>query len=242
MIAMASTIAARQRRRGRVETLPSGALRVTVYAGVDPLSNRRMYLRETVPAGPRAAGEAEKVRTRLLNQVDEKRNPRTTATVNQLIDRWLEVIDIEASTKQGYVRKIGKHIRPVLGTMQVAKLDAEILESFTPSCGNAATTVGAGSTSSTARLPSTCATSTTVRPAGHQTRKSAAHVRGRAASTSAEVWRTRVFGRFTGSSAACWTGRSDGDGSPSTQRGRRSRQRCRGRTHVRHRPMRRPEW
>jgi integrase len=130
MIAMASTIAARQRRRGRVETLPSGALRVTVYAGVDPLSNRRMYLRETVPAGPRAAGEAEKVRTRLLNQVDEKRNPRTTATVNQLIDRWLEVIDIEASTKQGYVRKIGKHIRPVLGTMQVAKLDAEILESF----------------------------------------------------------------------------------------------------------------
>jgi integrase len=89
-----------------------------------------MYLRGTVPAGPRAAAEAEKVRTRLLNQVDEKRNPRTTATVNQLIDRWLEVIDVEASTKQGYVRKIGKHIRPTLGAMQVGRLDAEILESF----------------------------------------------------------------------------------------------------------------
>jgi hypothetical protein len=38
-----------------------------------------MYLRETVPGGPRAAAEAKKVRTRLLNQVDEKRDPRTRA-------------------------------------------------------------------------------------------------------------------------------------------------------------------
>jgi len=75
---------------GASEPLPFGALRVTVYAGVDPLSNRRMYPRETIPAGPRAASEAEQARTRLLNQVDERRNPRTTATVNQLIDRWLE--------------------------------------------------------------------------------------------------------------------------------------------------------
>ena len=75
---------------GGASRCPFGALRVTVYAGVDPLSNRRMYPRETIPAGPRAASEAEQARTRLLNQVDERRNPRTTATVNQLIDRWLE--------------------------------------------------------------------------------------------------------------------------------------------------------
>lgn len=60
----------------------------------------------------------------------DRLTPRTRATVNQLIDRWLDVIDVEASTKQGYVRKIGKHIRPVLGAMQVGKADAEILESF----------------------------------------------------------------------------------------------------------------
>lgn len=82
--------AVRQRRRRGGEPLPFGALRVTVYAAVDPLSNRRMYPREMIPAGPRAASEAEQARTRLLNQVDERRNPRTTATVNQLIDRWLE--------------------------------------------------------------------------------------------------------------------------------------------------------
>lgn len=44
--------------------------------------------------------------------------------MNQLIDRWHDVIDIEASTKQGYERKIGKHIQPMLRTMQVGKLDA----------------------------------------------------------------------------------------------------------------------
>ena len=36
-----------------------------VYAGIDPLSGKRHYLTETVPAGPRALAEAKKVRTRL---------------------------------------------------------------------------------------------------------------------------------------------------------------------------------
>jgi len=38
--------------------------------------------------------EAEKVQTRLRNQVDERRSPRTEATVNELLDRWLDVIDL----------------------------------------------------------------------------------------------------------------------------------------------------
>jgi integrase len=46
------------------------------------------------------------VLTRLLNQVDERRNPPTSATVNQLIDRWLEVIHVEPRTRAGYVGKI----------------------------------------------------------------------------------------------------------------------------------------
>ena len=48
-------------------------------------------LREVVPAGMRAAREAEKVRTRLLAEVNDSRNPRTNATVNQLLDRGLDV-------------------------------------------------------------------------------------------------------------------------------------------------------
>lgn len=49
------------RSRGLVETLPSGSLRVKVYAGIDPVSKKRLYLDETVPAGRPAAKEAERV-------------------------------------------------------------------------------------------------------------------------------------------------------------------------------------
>jgi hypothetical protein len=72
---------------------------VRVYAGIDPVSKKRHDLVETVPAGPSAAREAERVRTRLLNQVDERRNPRTKATLNQLLDRWLEVVELETTTR-----------------------------------------------------------------------------------------------------------------------------------------------
>ena len=61
------------RSRGQVETLPSGSLRVKVYAGTDPISGKRLYLDETIPAGPRAAKEAEKAHAaavRLLDQSD----------------------------------------------------------------------------------------------------------------------------------------------------------------------------
>ena len=64
-----------------IDALPSGALRVRVYSGTDPISKRRMYLTEVIPPGPKAGDQAEKVRTRLLHQVDQKRNPRTRATV-----------------------------------------------------------------------------------------------------------------------------------------------------------------
>ena len=46
-----------------------------VHAGSDPLIGMRHDPTEVVPPGPVAAVEAEKVRPRLLNQVDEQRNP-----------------------------------------------------------------------------------------------------------------------------------------------------------------------
>jgi hypothetical protein len=42
----------RKRAQGSIQELPSGALRVAVYAGIDPLTGRRLYLR------PRAASPA----------------------------------------------------------------------------------------------------------------------------------------------------------------------------------------
>lgn len=127
---MARKYQRRKRQRGFVEELPSGALRAKVYAGIDPVSKRRRYLTETIPPGPEAAKSAEKALTRLVNQIDERKNPRTTATVNQLLDRWLDVLDVEASTRRGYVSKIDKHIRPFVGSLPVARVDAEILDAL----------------------------------------------------------------------------------------------------------------
>ncbi len=120
----------RLRQRGEVEELRSGALRVKVYAGEDPLTGRRHYLRETIAAGPTAAREAEQARARLLNQVDEGRNPRTKATVNQLMGRYLELLNVDATTRAGYEGYIRNHIRPLLGKLQVGRLNGETLDSF----------------------------------------------------------------------------------------------------------------
>ncbi|MFC4943333.1 tyrosine-type recombinase/integrase [Pseudonocardia sp. GCM10023141] len=120
-----------RRARGNVYWLPSGSARVTVYGGIDQLTGKRVQLRETVAARAtrrETEKEAEKVQTRLLNRVDERRSPRTEATVNELLDRWLEVIEIERKTRTGYVGKIEKHVRPTIGRLQVGRVRADTIE------------------------------------------------------------------------------------------------------------------
>ena len=65
-----------------------------------------------------------------MNRVDERRSPRTGATVNDLLDRWLEVIDIDRTTRTGYVGKIEKHIRPTVGKVAVGKVRADTIETL----------------------------------------------------------------------------------------------------------------
>lgn len=125
--------AGERRRRGTIDVLPSGAMRVRVHAGTDPVTKRRYDLTEVVPPGRSAAEtrrEAEKVRTKLLSQIDERRNPRSRVTVNELLDRWLEMVRVEPKTRANYVGKIDKHVRPTLGRVVVGRLDAETIESL----------------------------------------------------------------------------------------------------------------
>ena len=72
--------AGKSRARGHIETLPSGALRVSVYAGVDAFTKKRHNLVEVIPPGPNAERAAETARQRLVLEVSEDRNPRTSAT------------------------------------------------------------------------------------------------------------------------------------------------------------------
>ncbi|MFI5712924.1 tyrosine-type recombinase/integrase [Kribbella sp. NPDC051620] len=70
------------------------------------------------------------MRISLLNQVYEKRNPRTKATVNQLLDRYLVEAELEFSTRDNYVGYSKKHIRPLLGETKVGALDAGVMDSL----------------------------------------------------------------------------------------------------------------
>lgn len=119
-----------RKQRGNIEER-GGAYRVRVYAGVDPVTKKPLYLRETIAAGPDAKRKAEKALTRLQNQVDERRAPRTSATLDQLLDRYLEAgLEVAPGTRRDYASKASKHIRPILGSTPIARIQADTLESL----------------------------------------------------------------------------------------------------------------
>jgi len=120
----------RRRARGEIEELPSGSLRVRVYSGIDPLTKKRHFLTEVVPPGPGAAKQAEKIRTRFLAEVDERRSPRTNATVNQLLERYFDVLTVEDTTLDRYEGLVRLYIRPALGSVSLSRLDGETLDAF----------------------------------------------------------------------------------------------------------------
>ncbi|MGH3978215.1 MAG: hypothetical protein ACRDRZ_04315 [Pseudonocardiaceae bacterium] len=111
-------------------------------------SRRRHYLKEIIPAGPGAVVEADKTLRRLANQVDERRNPRTNATVDQLLDRHFDLVQIETNTLDTYRGLARNHIRPLIGGQKVGALDADM---FGPtSAGRCRHRASARSTSSSA--------------------------------------------------------------------------------------------
>lgn len=130
------------RERGTVEELPSGSLRVTVYAGTDKATGKRNNLTETIPVPKdptkkqvrEAWQEAERVRRRLVSKVEERRHPRTKATVDELLDRYFELSPAQREVEPEHIRheqnRARKHIRPLIGDVKIAELDAEVFDSF----------------------------------------------------------------------------------------------------------------
>jgi len=118
------------RDRGSIDELPSGALRVRVYAGRDPVTKRRHDLIEIIPPGPDTERRARAARDRLISQIEERRNPRTNATVDQHLERYLNQFDGAPKTLSLYRGYVRKHISPFLGHIKVGALDADVLDSF----------------------------------------------------------------------------------------------------------------
>jgi integrase len=116
----------RRRPRGHIEALPSGSYRAKVFAGLDPLTHKRRYVVETA----KTYRAAEAALTKLQRQVDEDQHPKTAITVQQAITQWLEVAELEDTTRERYDDLIRLYITPTLGELQAGKLDAELLERF----------------------------------------------------------------------------------------------------------------
>ena len=75
-------MARRQRQlRGHIEERPNGTFRAIVYAGIDPLTKKPRYLKKTVPNEAQAQVEL----TRMQNQVDEQRHPRSSISIGGVI-------------------------------------------------------------------------------------------------------------------------------------------------------------
>ncbi|WP_169732892.1 tyrosine-type recombinase/integrase [Haloechinothrix halophila] len=113
----------RIRRCGAIERRGK-SLRVKVYAGTDPLTGKRLYLRESTTD----ERVAERILTRLLAQVDEQRNATTRATFRVALAEWLKIVEIEKSTRETYETYIRRYIKPALGAEPVAKISARLLE------------------------------------------------------------------------------------------------------------------
>lgn len=128
---MAARRARKKIQRGTVDRLESGAVRVRVDAGIDPITKRRHRRMEIIPADtPDQEAVVEKTRVRLINEINERRHPKTRATVNQLLDRYIRDFDGARVTRDGYESLRRNHIAPFIGHLPVGEVDADVLDSL----------------------------------------------------------------------------------------------------------------
>jgi integrase/DNA-binding transcriptional regulator YhcF (GntR family) len=110
--------------KGHIEQLPSGSFRVSVYAGMDPLTRRAIRLKTTVKTEQQARIELG----RLLKDASEGRAPESGATVATLMDEYAAVAEWDVSTRQTNEGFIRRTIKPALGHMKVRKVRGPILD------------------------------------------------------------------------------------------------------------------
>jgi integrase len=99
---------------------PHGAgYEVAVPVGRDPITKRYSYAYRQAPT----LEEAEKVRDRMLAELETGRKLRDKTTFGQLLDDVLEVAHLDLSTRVIYQGYIERTIRPALGEYEVRYLE-----------------------------------------------------------------------------------------------------------------------
>jgi integrase len=133
-------MAQRRRVRGNIERLPSGHYRAIVYAGVDPLTGRERRLKRTAET----YAEAKLVLTELQRQVDQHQHPKSAITVREAIEQWLEVAELEVSTRERYEDLNRLYIEPGSATCRPARSTPSSSSGCTPGYTVAASCAAGG--------------------------------------------------------------------------------------------------
>jgi Phage integrase, N-terminal SAM-like domain len=95
---------------------------VRVYNGRDPVTKKRKYLNQTIHGGLR---DAQAHLNKILGERDRGRNlDSSKQTLNQYLDRWLEVCAkprLRARSFQDYEGLLRRYVRPRLGANALAQ-------------------------------------------------------------------------------------------------------------------------
>jgi len=110
--------------KGYIEQLPSGSFRISVYAGIDPLTRRAIRLKATAKTEQQAQIELG----RLLKEASEGRTPESNATMAKLLDEYAAIAEWDVSTRQTNEGFIRRTIKPALGHLEVRKVRGPILD------------------------------------------------------------------------------------------------------------------
>jgi hypothetical protein len=97
-----------------------------VYAGTDPITGRALRHRETAKTMP----QAQILLGRSLEQAQAGRRPDSRVVVSDLLSQYLEVAELEPSTRCTYEGYIRRTIMPAIGAVEVRKVRGPMLDSL----------------------------------------------------------------------------------------------------------------
>jgi integrase len=102
---------------------------LSVDAGRDPITGERNRVRRGFRGGRRAA---ENALNELLDEVSSGRATASSASVADLLTRWLENVegDLSPRTIQGYRRIVAKRLIPALGSRKLQNLSSKDLDAL----------------------------------------------------------------------------------------------------------------